>query len=174
MMLLIKLNTNMVMKQKLPITGSDNHIVWKRRKSGRKKGDNMMSGKAKKMLCFVIVLVAVVLIVCFLPLPRHVRLSVNGLKTGDETNEVQVTFSLDIWQLNYLFGKDKVKGTILVSELSGREMLFETDCPIGLLEEEGLYWATVTYYNADKDAYEGAYLYWNAEFTDVRIEMGNP
>lgn len=117
--------------------------------------------------------VAVLLIAWFLPLPRHVRQSVSGLKTEDETTEAQATFSLDIWQLNYLFGKDKVKGTILVSEPSGREMLFETDCPIGLLEEEGLYWATLTYYNADKDAYEGAYLYWNAEFTDVRIEMGN-
>lgn len=133
----------------------------------------MMSGKAKKMLCFVIAFVVLMLLVLFLPLPKHVRRSVSGEIIGDKTTAVQENISLDMWQYNYLLGMDKVKGTVSVSEMSESEVVFEMDCPIGFLEEEKLYWATLTYFNEDRDAYEGAYLYWNAEFTDVRIEIGN-
>lgn len=138
----------------------------------------MKLGKVEKTIYIVIALVAVVLAVCFLPLPRHVSRSVSGTKIvteGRETiEEVQATISLDIWQLNYLFKSDTMKGAIVVSEPSGREMRFEVDTPLRFLEEEGkerLYWICFSYYNADKNMYEGAYMFWEAGFTDVRIEM---
>lgn len=145
----------------------------------------MTSGKAQKGLRIVILIlcvpVAVVLAVCLLPLPRHVDRQVSGIKiikAGRETvEEVQVTISFDLWQKNYLFKSDEMKGTLLVSEPSGKEMRFEVNSPFykingpfGPQMEEGLYWTGLFYYNADRNRYEGAYMYWRAGFTDVRIE----
>lgn len=125
-----------------------------------------MTGEKMKKTVLVVLLCFLVgaIFVCILPIVRDVDFSAQGVEIKEEMlTQSNVEITIQGKRLNYVFREDKLNAAVTFNGYNAT--------PVGpvLERQEGVFFVTLNYYNAEKDCFDFCKLTFDEDFNNVLI-----
>lgn len=124
----------------------------------------MKTFNTKKIIATILVSIILILALCLLPFPvRHKFTLQSAHTTKDEVISENVTISINVWNLHYLFKSKELKGTAEIA-LNDMHTSIELLGPIYQVNDETIFWTSIFYYNESYNRYCGGEIWFDNEF----------